>query len=473
MLSFRNLFFFLVWLWMLLTLSTVAGSVKKWSLTFLLECNNPHYQRQHSLRKSLRHDKKNLPTPTLTQLSSTAPLKTYDDSLSASTQDSSATTTPKRKQWNQPISSVFEPSSISHQANIESSSRTTTPSSYDDADYQQRKQEWVTRYTTLNGLRDAFGGNRNKVWGDLDPVTTRKLYKSLLPTALCELVLDLGVRPEELAPLAYAARKAAKLYARERSCVPARIAATAYDGFRQLKRYGKFQPAGMSYDQVWDKYRRLTYLETSNSSTSAQSNRLSSLPNSGWSEEEIVARTCMKIIESSCRTNPQIDQFAVRGGQTTSSTRLGRADMKKIAQTLEYTDVFAGPKVNWKYRLGDQSQSYACKPDLFPVIINYVRATPSHRPTNIRLLVSEDTYAFCSKTVRRPFPHNATTFRLGNYAVLCFCRTLFRFMCFVKIEHHGLCILSWTSWTSSIQNTISPHDTKAVLATSQFQASRY
>ena len=44
-------------------------------------------------------------------------------------------------------------------------------------------QEWITRYTTLNGLRAAFGENRNKLWGDLDPTTTRKLYKSLLPTS--------------------------------------------------------------------------------------------------------------------------------------------------------------------------------------------------------------------------------------------------------------------------------------------------
>lgn len=205
-----------------------------------------------------------------------------------------------------------------------------------DADYQRRKQEWMTRYTTLNGLRDAFGGNRNKLWGDLDPVTTRKLYKSLLPTALCELVLDLGVPPEELAPLAYAARKAAKLYARERSRVPARIAAGAYDGFRQLQRYGKFQPSGMSYDQVWDKYRRQTYLEKGNGDDSSIATR-QSLPSSAWSEEELVARTCMKIIESSCRTNPRIDQLALRGGQTQSSSnaKLGRADMKKIAKTLE------------------------------------------------------------------------------------------------------------------------------------------
>jgi hypothetical protein len=331
----RVLFLFVAFGSLSLLFSTVNGSVEKWSLALLLECNNPHYPRQHPSRRSLYHDKRNLQASVATIVSSTVPSTIHDESRSASAR-SRSTNGSKRKQRRHPLSSVFEPSSISHQLeSTTDSSCNASTSPFDDADYQRRKQEWITRYTTLNGLRDTFGSNRNKLWGDLDPVTTRKLYKSLLPTALCELVLDLGVRPEELAPLAYAARKAAKLYARERSRVPTRIAASAYDGFRQLKRYGKFQPAGMSYDQVWDKYRRLTYLETSSPTISGKTNRLSSPLTSGWSEEEIVARTCMKIIESSCRTNPLFDQLAWKSGPTTSSTTMGRDCMKKIAQTLE------------------------------------------------------------------------------------------------------------------------------------------
>jgi hypothetical protein len=339
MLPGRGLFIlFLVFGSWSLQFSTVNGSVEKWSLTLLLECNNLLHQSQHPIiRRTLNDDKRNLRACLIvtTQLSSTVSTQIYDESLSSPAKGSS-TKSSKRKLRKRHLSSLFEPISISHRPYLLGGSNGNHPKSpYEDADYKRRKQEWVTRYTTLNGLRDAFGANRNKLWGDLDPVTTRKLYKTLLPTALCELVLDLGVRPEELAPLAYAARKAAKLYARERSRVPTRIAATAYDGFRQLKRYGKFQPAGMSYDQVWDKYQRLTYVEMSNNDNSGKTNRPSSLPNSDWSEEEIVARTCMKIIESSCRTNPRIDQLALRVGQTTTSTKLGRAEMKKIAKTLE------------------------------------------------------------------------------------------------------------------------------------------
>ena len=101
-----------------------------------------------------------------------------------------------------------------------SSSSSLSSSSLDnDKEYQRRKKEWVDRYTTIDGLRNKFGTNKNKFFGDLDVQTTRKLYKSLLPTAVCELVINVDVRPEELAPLAYEARKAAKLYARERCYV--------------------------------------------------------------------------------------------------------------------------------------------------------------------------------------------------------------------------------------------------------------
>ncbi|KAG7372286.1 hypothetical protein IV203_018429 [Nitzschia inconspicua] len=303
---------FVVSLSLTLLVTSVNCSIEKWSLTLLLECNNPHHPHRKLDAPNFVGQRGSIKTALSTQPSSFAwksiP-KTSGNSI-------------HKNQLGHPTSSVFE-SRLEAPHLIVNSDSNNTFIQHHDADYHRRKQEWMARYTTLDGLRETFGGNRNKLWGDLDPVTTRKLYKSLLPTALCELVLDLGVPPEELAPLAYAARKAAKFYARERSRVPTRIAASAYDGFRQLKRYGKFQPSGMSYDQVWDKYRRQTFLETAASNTR----------NFASSEEELVARTCMKIIESSCRTNPRIDQLALRGGQKDS--KLGRAEMMKIAKTLE------------------------------------------------------------------------------------------------------------------------------------------
>jgi len=200
-----------------------------------------------------------------------------------------------------------------------------------DEECQKRKQEWADRYTTLDGLRATFGSNTNKLYGDLDASTTRRLYRSLLPTAVCELVLDVEVRPEELAQLAFEARKAAKLYARERCHVPARLLANWYDGIRALKRYGRFQTEGMSYDQIFDKYYQRSALERSLSYDNDDSDE--------WTEEDIKTSTYMKILESACRTNPLIDRMTFtkkrNHNEKNNNSRLEREDLKKIAQTLE------------------------------------------------------------------------------------------------------------------------------------------
>jgi len=198
-------------------------------------------------------------------------------------------------------------------------------------EFRRRKHQWAERYTSQEGLRDAFGSNRNKWWGDLDAKTARRLYKSLLfPTALSELVLELGdeiVRPEELAPLAYEARRAAKMYVRERCRVPSRVGAYLFDGFRQLRKYGKFQPNGPSYEQLWIRY----YEENGNLNTTDNeweylfgdnNNDLDDGLDSNddirdiidgidddITEEEIIKRTCQKILEKSCTTNEAIDRF--------------------------------------------------------------------------------------------------------------------------------------------------------------------
>jgi hypothetical protein len=183
-------------------------------------------------------------------------------------------------------------------------------------DYQRAKEEWANRYTNLGSLRETFGKNRNVVWGDLDAATARRLYKTLLPKALLELV-QVGGDAQELAPLAYQARVAAKLYARERCQVPARVAACMYDGFRQWKKYGKFQTCGMSYDQIWLKYQKLILEETSSVGD--------------LTEDDYTAKICLKILEKSCVTNERIDQWVLP-----PDTPEQRHDLQQIAQTLEH-----------------------------------------------------------------------------------------------------------------------------------------
>jgi hypothetical protein len=157
------------------------------------------------------------------------------------------------------------------------------------------KEAWAARYTTVEALRQAFGRNRNVLWGDLNAVTTRRLYKTLLPRALLELYHCHGGSSEDLAPLAYRARVAAKMYARERSTLPARMGACLYDGARQFRKYGSFQMSGMSYPQIWDKYARQVMQEED------------------WeNEEDLTSKICYKILQKSCETNPTVDALLLK-----------------------------------------------------------------------------------------------------------------------------------------------------------------
>jgi hypothetical protein len=195
----------------------------------------------------------------------------------------------------------------------------------DDAeqDYQRRKAAWAARYTSVDALRSTFGSNRNLVWGDLDAATARRLYKTLLPKALLELYnTGVGVHPSDLAPLAYQARVAAKLYARERCALPARVAANLYDGFRQWRRYGSFDMAGMSYQQVWNKYAKSILDDEYAKSilddedcpipvvTVAGGDGTTDVAD-GLDESDVTAKICLKILERSCETNQMIDKWVL------------------------------------------------------------------------------------------------------------------------------------------------------------------
>lgn len=191
----------------------------------------------------------------------------------------------------------------------------------EEEEYERRKKEWAERYTNVDSLRQLFGDNKNKLWGDLDATTTRRLYKTLLPKALLEM-LSIGVTPEDLAPLAYSARVAAKLYARERCVVPARMLAIGYDGVRQLKKYGKFQPAGMTYPQVWQKYEAAILEELDGDELR--------------SDDDVTAKICLKILEKSCATNEGIDRLVLpRGYANAQAIQEQDLDLTTIIAQLE------------------------------------------------------------------------------------------------------------------------------------------
>jgi len=242
-------------------------------------------------------------------------------------------------------------------------------------EYEQRKAAWAAKYTSVSTLRSAFGTNKNRIWGDFDPVATRKLYHTLLPRALLELrglrdmmldntislsssssssssrsenkhnndysknsdnennnndnKADLIIKQElkELAPLAYQARVAAKKYARERSRLPGRIGSMLYDGYRQWRRYGKWDNSGMSWEQVWNKYEDQVLsevmeemmmtgvdddvMENDDDDEEELASATASLFSKGndLDDEELTARICLRILERSVATNEMVDRL--------------------------------------------------------------------------------------------------------------------------------------------------------------------
>jgi len=162
--------------------------------------------------------------------------------------------------------------------------------------------------TDVDTLRVMFGTNRNKLWGDLDNDTARRLYHTLLPRTLIGLYQQ-GLTPDELAPLAFEARRAAKQYARERCHVPGRVMATAFDGFRHLKTYGNWSSKGLSWEELWVKYEDQVKQEM-----------VLELLDDDEEEEEcdISNLVCLKILERSCITNQQIDKLVLKTGKSVS-----------------------------------------------------------------------------------------------------------------------------------------------------------
>jgi hypothetical protein len=204
--------------------------------------------------------------------------------------------------------------------------------------------EFAARYTNVDTLRQTFGTNKNKLWGDFDPHTTRKLYHVLLPRVMLELYkMGYCQEPQELAPLAYEARVAAKKYARERCIVPGRILSMAYDGFRSWKNYGTWNAEGLSWEQIWYKYEEQV---------------LQSNPNT----EHVQHQVCLKILEKSCASNPLVDRLCFH-----NLSLAEQDDIARIAQQLddEMQEILRGSQRNNKIENGPPPQdSKSLKPPM-------------------------------------------------------------------------------------------------------------
>jgi hypothetical protein len=188
--------------------------------------------------------------------------------------------------------------------------------------------------TDVSTLRKIFGQNKNKLWGDLDPETTRILYHTLLPRALLRLHAQ-GLTPDELAPLAYEARCAAKQYARERCNLPGRVASMMFDGVRHVKSYGKWSSKGLTWDQIWEKYEQQVLEDLMASFENGSEDGTSVV--STASVKDLTTQVCKKILERSCSTNGLVDRVVMSNGKDGAD---GKRRSSTAQEVLEIANKF-------------------------------------------------------------------------------------------------------------------------------------
>mmetsp|Transcript_22143 Transcript_22143/g.29217 ORF Transcript_22143/g.29217 Transcript_22143/m.29217 type:complete len:505 (-) Transcript_22143:158-1672(-) len=263
----------------------------------------------------------------------------------------------------------------------------------DEEEYARRKREWAAKYTSLSTLRSTFGTNRNKLWGDFDPETTRQLYHTLLPRALLGLH-ELGLmKPDELAPLAYEARIAAKKYARERCIVPGRVLSMAYDGFRQWKNYGKFNVEGMSWEQIWQKYEQQVINEHQTQLIEPEDDvRIRNKvrrKSDQTDEDDITARICLRILERSCISNDAIDRLILGRGRDEEVLNKVEEEKKKAKDLVAITAKIQQDIDDLLLRPNANDKTYRNSlPTLTPAEVHALRVLVATKKKIIKLLKS-------------------------------------------------------------------------------------
>jgi hypothetical protein len=208
-------------------------------------------------------------------------------------------------------------------------------------DYERRRDRWMSRYGSAEALTSTFGPTK-KFGGDLSPTQTRALYHTLLPRSLLGLH-ELGVmNPEELAPLAYEARIAAKDYARSRCVWTGRLVTAVFDQYRSLRDRGRLATSNtksMSWDEIWEKYEgqivqdECTEVLRLEDGSWQQQQKCSLLDEEN--QETLAMRIYLRILEKSCATNQAFDNLFLKKKNDDEDDDGKNDELAAIAAQLE------------------------------------------------------------------------------------------------------------------------------------------
>lgn len=137
----------------------------------------------------------------------------------------------------------------------------------------------------------SFRWLRRLGWRYVSAFDDRRLAQSQRATVRS---LDLSSHLAFVCVCQVSARRAARLYARERAILPVGTGSQLYDGCRNWLQYGSFQPDGLNEEQIFSKY----------------ADRLKIDPPK-WSDvdvdDEVYTELYRMVLEKSCTTNPRAD----------------------------------------------------------------------------------------------------------------------------------------------------------------------
>ena len=148
-------------------------------------------------------------------------------------------------------------------------------------------------YKDVDSLRKKYGTNKN-LFGDWSFRETREFYKKMLPYTL-QIDGALGMSLEERAIAAVEARRAVRIYCRERCVLPGRVISKLYDGLRSFSERRKWNTEGLSWEDLKEKYAK------------------EGLENLGAdaSEDLLMMYVYSRVLEKSCETNDFFDKIAI------------------------------------------------------------------------------------------------------------------------------------------------------------------
>lgn len=202
-------------------------------------------------------------------------------------------------------------------------------------EYELRRNMWMDKYASLEALQKTFGAAPS-LWGDLTPEQTRRLYHTLLPRSLLALH-EMGLmKPQELAPLAYEARIAAKQYARSRCTFPARIGTAAFDVYRNVRNRGRLGgPSSMTWQEIYKKYEvQIVQEECALNNSNTKDDESKKTSSCVIPEKDLTMRIYLRILEKSCVTNQAFDNLFLKQNDVMDDTT--SKHFAEIAQTLDH-----------------------------------------------------------------------------------------------------------------------------------------